>query len=164
MCTFIKIIKPNDEITIGIFDKHFTDYIGNPTHEELQKQLNDPNVYEFDHMTKQEFLSKFGKKLEDDNVDPLNLYYKYKGFGINQLYGYDFDISKNEFIKKYGQDIKDMCNLPEYKCGLNMPKKEYSEKKCQDIANMCKSPENAYEKFKEMAEKNKIKGRSIENI
>lgn len=125
----IFLTEADDKITVGIFDKNFTDYIGNPTREELQKQLDDPNVYEFDHMTKQEFVSKFGKDLGDDNVDPLKLYYKYKGFGINQMYGYDMDISKNEFIRKYGEDIKDMGE----------------------------SVDDVYDKFKIMAEENKAK-------
>lgn len=84
--------------TMGIFDKNMTDFIGKPTHE----FLNSDRVYNLENMKKDEFISKFGKDLED----PELIYYYYKIFAINQLY-YEMDISREEFVNKYGDFIKD---------------------------------------------------------
>lgn len=96
----------NDKLGVGIFDKDFKDYVGNPTKEELVKQLNQNNVYDFDKMNVKDFVKQFGKKLGDDKA--TELYYKYRSFSIGQLYGIDMDISKKEFIHNFGNDIQEM--------------------------------------------------------
>lgn len=96
------VLSNKKVITAGIFDKDFKDYVGNPTYEQLQVQLAEPNVFNFDEMTENEFIKKFGSIHEE-------LYLKYRAFSIGQMYmGDQMDISKEEFVKKYEDDLKKM--------------------------------------------------------
>jgi hypothetical protein len=87
--------------TLGIFDKNFTDYIGKPTYE----LINGPNTYNFENMSKDDFISTFGKALEDFKKNPEDIYYKYRSFSIQQITVYEQSINtsmtKEDFVKKY---------------------------------------------------------------
>lgn len=74
------------KITVAIFDKNGRDFIGNPTRVELDNDLtNNPNIYDFDSMSLQQFISAFGKDLERMKIDSKKLYYKHKEFAASQL-------------------------------------------------------------------------------
>jgi hypothetical protein len=103
--------------TLGIFDINFTDYIGKPSYE----MLNGKNTYNFENMSKDEFITKFGKVLEDFKKNPEDIYYKYKTFAIQQITFYEKSINKSmtkeEFIKKYENYYNELREYVKRKIG-----------------------------------------------
>ena len=90
------------------------DYIGTLTKSELVKMLNKPTVYNFDDMNNNEFVKLFEKVLRENGKDPSELYNIYRSFSVNQLYSYDLNITKDEFINRYGNDIRHTNFDPNY--------------------------------------------------
>lgn len=102
------------ETIVAVFDKNMKDYIGTLTKSELVKMLNKPTVYNFDDMNNNEFVKLFEKVLRENGKDPSELYNIYRSFSVNQLYSYDLNITKDEFINRYGNDIRHTNFDPNY--------------------------------------------------
>lgn len=70
---------------ICIIDKDGRDYIGCCDLVEFQKIIDDPNTCDFDNMTLDEFVSKFGDSLINLSIEPTACYNRHKSFTTSQL-------------------------------------------------------------------------------
>jgi hypothetical protein len=95
-------------VGIAIFDKNWRDYVGNTTYDKLKDDLKNPKMYNFDKMSKNDFVKEFGTVLKNNNKDPLKTYFQYRSFAFSQLYKEDLDISKDEFERNYSDDFKEL--------------------------------------------------------
>jgi len=82
-------MEMNNEIVVGVFDKNMTDFIGHMSRKQLVKEILElPNAHNFDNMTQNEFVSKFGAtitKEHKDKMTPEQLYNNYKSFVKDQV-------------------------------------------------------------------------------
>lgn len=98
----------NGLITVGIFDKNFTYYIGHPTMQKLNYELSQPTMFDLTKINKTTFINKFKNSLEKENKNPFDTYFKYKLFAMNQLYSGKMDITEKEFIDMFDQDLSQL--------------------------------------------------------
>jgi hypothetical protein len=87
--------------SLSSYDINFTNHIGMPKYEMFYSS----NTCDFENMSKDEFISKFGKVLDEFKKNPEGLYYNYKTFAIEQLLFFDVcsktTMPKDKFIEKY---------------------------------------------------------------